>query len=76
MFVPERETPFAACRSRRSRGRASADRPLRISGRAGDGLYWSLRSAGASPEVAAQYLAALAGEIDVGADICRATAST
>jgi murein DD-endopeptidase MepM/ murein hydrolase activator NlpD len=40
--------------------------PLRISGRVGDGLYWSLRAAGASPEVAAQYLAALATEIDVG----------
>jgi murein DD-endopeptidase MepM/ murein hydrolase activator NlpD len=44
---------------------ASSD-PLRISGRAGDGLYWSLRAAGASPQVAAQYLAALATEIDVG----------
>jgi murein DD-endopeptidase MepM/ murein hydrolase activator NlpD len=41
--------------------------PLRIRGRVGDGLYWSLRAAGASPEVAAQYLAALATEIDVGA---------
>jgi murein DD-endopeptidase MepM/ murein hydrolase activator NlpD len=40
--------------------------PLRISGRVGDGLYWSLRAAGASPQVAAQYLAALATEIDVG----------
>ena len=40
--------------------------PLRIGGRAGDGLYWSLRAAGASPQVAAQYLAALATEIDVG----------
>src|SRR5205823_7241578 len=30
------------------------------------GLYWSLRAAGASPQVAAQYLAALATEIDVG----------
>jgi murein DD-endopeptidase MepM/ murein hydrolase activator NlpD len=40
--------------------------PLRIRGRVGDGLYWSLRAAGASPEVAAQYLAALATEIDVG----------
>jgi murein DD-endopeptidase MepM/ murein hydrolase activator NlpD len=29
-------------------------------------LYWSLRAAGASPQVAAQYLAALATEIDVG----------
>jgi murein DD-endopeptidase MepM/ murein hydrolase activator NlpD len=41
--------------------------PLRIRGRVGDGLYWSLRASGASPEVAAQYLAALATEIDVGA---------
>jgi murein DD-endopeptidase MepM/ murein hydrolase activator NlpD len=41
--------------------------PLRIRGRVGDGLYWSLRAAGASPQVAAQYLAALATEIDVGA---------
>jgi murein DD-endopeptidase MepM/ murein hydrolase activator NlpD len=40
--------------------------PIRIRGVAGDGLYWSLRAAGASPEVAAQYLAALATEIDVG----------
>jgi len=40
--------------------------PLRIRGSASEGLYWSLRSAGASPEVAAQYLAALATEIDVG----------
>ena len=40
--------------------------PLRIRGRAGDGLYWSLRAAGASPQVAADYLAALATEIDVG----------
>ena len=40
--------------------------PLRICGRVGDGLYWSLRAAGASPQVAAQYLAALATEIDVG----------
>jgi murein DD-endopeptidase MepM/ murein hydrolase activator NlpD len=41
--------------------------PLRIRGRVGDGLYWSLRAAGVSPQVAAQYLAALATEIDVGA---------
>jgi len=40
--------------------------PLRIRGRVGDGLYWSLRAAGASPQAAAQYLAALATEIDVG----------
>ena len=40
--------------------------PLRIRGRVGDGLYWSLRAAGASPQVAAQFLAALATELDVG----------
>ena len=40
--------------------------PLRIRGHVADGLYWSLRAAGASPQVAAEYLAALATEIDVG----------
>ncbi len=45
---------------------AAISGPFRISGRAGDGLYWSLRAAGATPQVAAQYLAALATEIDVG----------
>ena len=40
--------------------------PLRIHGRAGDGLYWSLRAAGATPQVAATYLSALATKIDVG----------
>jgi murein DD-endopeptidase MepM/ murein hydrolase activator NlpD len=40
--------------------------PIRIRGRVGDGLYWSLRAAGASPLVAAQYLSALATQIDVG----------
>ena len=40
--------------------------PMRIRGRVGDGLYWSLRAAGVSPEVAAQYLGAVATEIDVG----------
>jgi murein DD-endopeptidase MepM/ murein hydrolase activator NlpD len=40
--------------------------PLRIRGRAGDGLYWSLRAAGASSQVAADYLGALATKIDVG----------
>ena len=48
---------------------APATGPLRIRGRVGDGLYWSLRAAGASPAVAAQYLAALATEIDVGGDV-------
>jgi len=40
--------------------------PIRIRGRAGDGLYWALRTAGASPQAAAEYLSALATEIDVG----------
>jgi murein DD-endopeptidase MepM/ murein hydrolase activator NlpD len=43
--------------------------PLRIRGRVGDGLYWSLRAAGVSPQTAAQYLAALSTEIDVGGDV-------
>ena len=40
--------------------------PLRVRGRAGDGLYWALRTAGASTAVATTYLKALAQEIDVG----------
>ena len=40
--------------------------PLRIRGRAGDGLYWALRAAGASSQSAAAYLKALATQIDVG----------
>ena len=40
--------------------------PLRIRGRAGDGLYWALRAAGASTQSAAAYLKALATQIDVG----------
>ena len=64
-FVPQRAVPAlpiaAQFRSprRRLRGRcgSAAER---------DGLYWSLRAAGASPQVAAQYLAALATQIDVG----------
>ena len=65
-FVPQ------ARRGRRSRvaagcsARSGSAGPMRIRGRVGDGLYWSLRAAGASPQVAAQYLSALATEIDVG----------
>ncbi|CAA9494396.1 MAG: Phage endopeptidase [uncultured Sphingomonas sp.] len=43
--------------------------PLRIRGRVGGGLYWSLRSAGASPEVAAAYLQALATAVEVGSEV-------
>ena len=42
------------------------ERPLRLRGVAGDGLYWALRNAGASAATAAEYLKALAEEIDVG----------
>ena len=45
--------------------------PLRIRGRVSEGLYWSLRAAGVSPQTAAEYLRALATEIDVGSDIAR-----
>jgi murein DD-endopeptidase MepM/ murein hydrolase activator NlpD len=41
-------------------------RPRRIRGRVGDGLYWSLRSSGVSPERASDYLKALATKLDVG----------
>ena len=67
-FVPERETPFAVARPKPIEA-VQPSGPLRITGRAGDGLYWALRSAGATPDAAAQYLKALAGEIDVGADV-------
>jgi murein DD-endopeptidase MepM/ murein hydrolase activator NlpD len=43
--------------------------PVRVRGRAGAGLYWSLRAAGVSPQSAAEYLQALAREIDVGSEI-------
>ena len=41
-------------------------RPRRIRGPVGDGLYWSLRSSGVSPERASDYLKALATRLDVG----------
>ena len=63
-FVPKRAVqPEAATPAHPT---PTAFTPMRIRGRVGDGLYWSLRAAGASPQVAAQYLAALATEIDVG----------
>ena len=43
--------------------------PLRIKGRVGDGLYWSLRAAGVAPDAAADYLKALSGQIDVGNEV-------
>ena len=38
----------------------------RISGDVAGGLYWSLRGAGASPTIAAEYLKAISTRIDVG----------
>lgn len=43
--------------------------PLRIRGRVGDGLYWSLRAAGVATDTASDYLKALSSQLDVGADI-------
>ncbi|HET9459568.1 MAG TPA: hypothetical protein VFO51_06275, partial [Sphingomicrobium sp.] len=48
---------------------ASNGSVIRIQGSVTDGLYWSLRSAGVSPQLAADYLKALATRIDVGADV-------
>ena len=64
-FVPRRAAPIAAP-TPIAPPQPADTAPLRIRGRVGEGLYWSLRAAGASPQVAAQYLAALATEIDVG----------
>jgi murein DD-endopeptidase MepM/ murein hydrolase activator NlpD len=65
VFVPKRAVPLQAPAAA-SQPAAVPTGPMRIRGRVGDGLYWSLRAAGASPQVAAEYLAALATEIDVG----------
>jgi murein DD-endopeptidase MepM/ murein hydrolase activator NlpD len=64
-FVPKRAVPVTAPVVAPAAAPVATG-PMRIRGRVGDGLYWSLRAAGASPQVAAQYLAALATEIDVG----------
>ena len=63
-FVPKRPAPFVTPVVVAEPAAPAV--PLRIRGRVGDGLYWSLRAAGASPEVAAKYLTALATQIDVG----------
>ncbi|HZC37953.1 MAG TPA: hypothetical protein VE221_04680, partial [Sphingomicrobium sp.] len=65
-FVPHRAVPIQPAAAPVPASTPVLNGPLRITGRVGDGLYWSLRAAGASPQVAAQYLAALASEIDVG----------
>jgi murein DD-endopeptidase MepM/ murein hydrolase activator NlpD len=66
-FVPRRAVPIEAAAAPAPKPAPAITGPLRIRGRVADGLYWSLRAAGASPQVAAQYLSALANEIDVGA---------
>ena len=45
------------------------NRPLRVRGRVGDGLYWALRASGVSPQASGEYLRALATQIDVGGQI-------
>jgi murein DD-endopeptidase MepM/ murein hydrolase activator NlpD len=42
---------------------------VRVQGAVTDGLYWSIRDAGVSPQVTAEYLQALATRIDVGSDV-------
>ena len=64
-YVPRRAPPLAHVAPSAAPASLSAT-PLRIRGRVGAGFYWSLRAAGASPQTAAEYLAALATEIDVG----------
>ena len=46
--------------------------PLRIRGRVGDGLYWSLRAAGVTSAAAAEYLRVIGSRIDVGGDVAPA----
>ncbi|WP_300973357.1 M23 family metallopeptidase [Sphingomonas sp. LHG3406-1] len=43
--------------------------PLRIRGSVGGGLYWALRSAGATPAQAADYLQAIGASVDVGSEV-------
>ena len=64
-FAPKRATPFETIVPAAEAEPVAAG-PLRIRGRVGGGLYWSLRAAGASSQSAAQYLTALATQIDVG----------
>ena len=42
------------------------NRPLRIRGRVGDGLYWALRASGVSPQAASEDLRAIGDRLDVG----------
>jgi murein DD-endopeptidase MepM/ murein hydrolase activator NlpD len=65
-FVPKRVVPVEPTVVPAASPAMAVNGPLRIRGRVGDGLYWSLRAAGASPQLAAQYLSALSTKIDVG----------
>ena len=58
-FVPKRAVPVTVPSITPTQAPVATG-PLRIRGHVGEGLYWSLRAAGASPQIAAQYLAALA----------------
>ena len=42
---------------------------VRVQGAVTDGLYWSIRDAGVSPQLTAEYLHALSTKIDVGSDV-------
>ena len=42
---------------------------VRVQGAVTDGLYWSIRDAGVSPQITADYLHALSTKIDVGSDV-------
>ena len=48
---------------------AATDTAVRVQGPVTEGLYWSLREAGVSSDIAAAYLQALATRIDVGSDV-------
>ena len=48
---------------------ASTASEIRVQGAVTEGLYWSLREAGVPPDLAAEYLKALASRIDVGVDV-------
>ncbi|MGI8706565.1 MAG: hypothetical protein ACR2JJ_12400, partial [Sphingomicrobium sp.] len=48
---------------------ASDSTAMRVQGAVTEGLYWSLRSAGVSPQIAADYLQALSTRIEGGADV-------
>lgn len=65
-FAPRRAFVPQARSKPATQGMSMPGAPVRIEGRAGEGLYWSLRAAGATPQVAAAYLSALATKIDVG----------